>query len=101
MDWIPVLVALAVGFLLGIGAAFMLRIVQGRTSRDLAEELFRESEAQRKASIDAVVENMKASFGSLSLDALTKATDEFLKLAHAKLESEREVSGKDLMLVRV
>ena len=96
MDWVPLLVALAVGFLLGIGAAFMLRIVQARTSRDLAEALFRESEAQRKASVDAVVENVKASFGSLSLDALTKATDEFLKLAHAKLESEREVSVKEL-----
>jgi DNA recombination protein RmuC len=39
---------------------------------------------------------MKASFGSLSLDALSKSTEEFLKLAKAKLESEREVGVKEL-----
>lgn len=96
MDWMPVVVALVAGFLLGIGAAFVLRIVQAKASRELTEELFRESEAQRKASIDAVVEHVKASFGSLSLDALAKATDEFLKLAQSKLESERQAGVSEL-----
>ena len=96
MDWVPALVALIVGFVLGLGAAFLVRIVQSKTARELADELFRESEAQRKANIDAVVENVKASFGCLSLDALAKATEEFLKLAQSKLESEREVGVKEL-----
>lgn len=96
MDWVPTLVALIVGFVLGLGAAFFVRIVQSKTARELADELFRESEAQRKANIDAVVENVKASFGCLSLDALAKATEEFLKLAQSKLESEREVGVKEL-----
>jgi DNA recombination protein RmuC len=96
MDWVPALVALIVGFVLGLGAAFLVRIVQSKTARELAGELFRESEAQRKANIDAVVENVKASFGCLSLDALAKATEEFLKLAQSKLESEREVGVKEL-----
>jgi DNA recombination protein RmuC len=96
MDWVPALVALIVGFVLGLGAAFLVRIIQSKTGRELAGELFRESEAQRKANIDAVVENVKASFGCLSLDALAKATEEFLKLAQSKLESEREVGVKEL-----
>ena len=96
MDWVPALVALIVGFVLGLGAAFLVRIVQSKTARELADELFRESEAQRKANIDAVVENVKVSFGCLSLDALAKATEEFLKLAQSKLESEREVGVKEL-----
>jgi DNA recombination protein RmuC len=96
MDWVPTLVALIVGFVLGLGAAFFVRIVQSKTARELADELFRESEAQRKANIDAVVENVKASFGCLSLDALAKATEEFLKLAQSKLESERELGVKEL-----
>ena len=96
MDWVPALVALIVGFILGLGAAFLVRIVQSKTARELADELFRESEAQRKANIDAVVENVKVSFGCLSLDALAKATEEFLKLAQSKLESEREVGVKEL-----
>ncbi|MGD0235444.1 MAG: DNA recombination protein RmuC [Syntrophorhabdales bacterium] len=96
MDWILAVVSLVAGFILGLGAAFLLRIVHTKTARELAGELFRESEAQRKANIDAVVENVKATFGSLSLDALAKSTEEFLKLAHQKLESEREVGAKEL-----
>lgn len=96
MAWISVLVALVIGFLLGLGAALLLRLIQGKTARRLAEELFQESEEQRKASIDAILENMKATFGNLSLDALSKSTEEFLKLAKARLELERETSLKEL-----
>ncbi len=96
MDWLLAVVSLVAGFILGLGAAFLLRIVEAKTARELAGELFRESEIQRKANIDAVVENVKATFGSLSLDALAKSTEEFLKLAHQKLESEREVGAKEL-----
>ena len=96
MSWIPVIIALLTGFVLGLAVAFALRLIHARTGKDLAEELFRESEAQRKANIEAIIENMKASFGSLSLDALAKSTEEFMKLAKAKLESEREVSAKEL-----
>ena len=96
MDWIEIVIALFSGFILGLAAAFVLRLIQGKTARELADELFRESEAQRKANIAAVIENVKASFGSLSLDALTKSTQEFLKLAKAKLEYEREISSKEM-----
>ena len=96
MNWLLILISLVAGFVLGLGAAFILRIVQSKTARELADELFRENEAQRKAQVDAVVENVKASFGSLSLDALSKSTEEFLKLAKARLDSEREVSVKEL-----
>ena len=96
MSWIPVIIALLTGFVLGLAVAFALRLIHARTGKDLAEELFRESEAQRKANIEAIIENMKASFGSLSLDALAKSTEEFMKLARAKLESEREVNVKEL-----
>ena len=66
MTWISVLVALVIGFVLGLGAALLLRLIQGKTARRLAQELFQESEEQRKASIDAILENMKATFGLLS-----------------------------------
>ena len=96
MSWIPILMAIFAGFVLGLAVAFALRLIQAKTAKELANELFRESEAQRKANIDAVIENVKANFGSLSLDALSKSTEEFLKLAKAKLESEREISTKEL-----
>lgn len=92
MNGIPVWSALAagllVGFIVGVAAAWALRLLQTRqtrTAKELAEELFREHEA-----------HMKASFGSLSLEALSRSTEEFLKLAKATLDSEREVGAKDL-----
>ncbi len=96
MDWLSALIGMTIGFVLGLLAALLLRLIQGKTAKELAEELFRESETQRKANIDSVIENIKASFGGLSLDALSKSTEEFLKLAKARLESEREISLKEL-----
>ena len=96
MNWLSALTGMAIGFVLGLLAALLLRLIQGKTAKELAEELFRESETQRKANIDSVIENIKASFGGLSLDALSKSTEEFLKLAKARLESEREISLKEL-----
>ncbi|OIP64992.1 MAG: DNA recombination protein RmuC [Nitrospirae bacterium CG_4_9_14_3_um_filter_53_35] len=96
MNWAPVLIALLAGFIIGLVVAFALKLIQAKTAKELAGELFRESETQRKADVDAVIENVKASFGSLSLDALSKSTEEFLKLSKVTLESEREGNIKDL-----
>jgi DNA recombination protein RmuC len=84
------------GFVLGLATAWILRLFQTKNAKELADELFQESEAKRKLDLEAVLGHVKASFGSLSLDALSKSTEEFLKLAKAKLDSEREVSEKDL-----
>jgi len=96
MPVITLLFVFVAGFVLGIAAALILRMVRTKTAKELAEELFQESEARRKLDLEAVMDHVRASFGSLSLDALSKSTEEFLKLAKAKLDSEREVSEKDL-----
>ena len=96
MNLLFTLIGLAIGFVLGLLAALLLRLIQGKTAKELAEELLHESDAQKKANIDLIIENIKARFGSLSLDVLSKSTKEFLKLAKARLESEREVSLKEL-----
>jgi len=96
VDWLSTLIGLIIGFGLGLVAALLLRFIQGKTAKELAEELFHETEAHKKADLDTIVENIKASFGSLSLEALSKSTEEFLKLAKARLESEREIGFKEL-----
>ncbi|MDZ7333452.1 MAG: DNA recombination protein RmuC [candidate division KSB1 bacterium] len=90
------IISFVAGFFLALVAALVLRIIQGRTAQELAAELFRESEMQRRANIELIIENLKANFGNLSLEALSRSTEEFLKLARARLESEREVSIKEL-----
>lgn len=96
MDWIPNIVALVIGFALGLGVAFTLRVIQSKTAKQMVKEIYQESENERKESLDALVQRMKDSFGSLSLEALSKSTDEFLKLAKEKLGSEREMTTKEL-----
>jgi DNA recombination protein RmuC len=95
MDWFIALALLA-GIVVGLVAAILLKKRQEKAVRVLAEELLRAGEAQRQASLETVVKNMEASFGRLSLDALSKSTEEFLKLAKAKLDSERDVGAKEL-----
>jgi DNA recombination protein RmuC len=95
-NWLPILIALVLGILIGFGLALILRVIQAKTGKELAEELYAESEGQRRENLNTVIENIKASFGSLSLDALSKSTEEFLKLAKATLEPERETTVKEL-----
>jgi len=89
-DAILIVLVFVVGFIGGLAVALFLRLVQAKTAKELAEELFRESDVQRQANMDAVIKNIEARFGNLSLAALSKSTEEFLKLAQSKLESERE-----------
>jgi DNA recombination protein RmuC len=96
MTYWPLVAALLVGFALGLSVALLLRIIQAKTAKELAAELFDESEKQTKAGMDTVLADLKASFGSLSFDALQKSTEEFLKLAKSRLDVERESTVQDL-----
>ncbi len=96
MSWLPAFLGLVIGLVIGILVALLLRIIQGKATKEFAEELFRESEVQKSKYVDTIIENLKATFGALSLDALSKSTEEFLKLAKARLESEREIGSKEL-----
>lgn len=73
MSWIAILGILAAVVVIGLVAILTLRFLHTRTAKDLAEE-------------------MKASFGSLSLEALSK----FLDIAKARLDSDRAASAQEL-----
>lgn len=73
MSWIAILGILAAAVVIGLVAILTLRFLHTRTAKDLAEE-------------------MKASFGSLSLEALSK----FLDIAKARLDSDRAASAQEL-----
>ena len=96
MDWASAFIGLIIGFGVGLVVALLFRFMHGKTAKELAEELLLETATQKKADMDAVIENIKQSFGNLSLEALSKSTEEFLKLAKTRLESEREIGSKEL-----
>ena len=94
--WMPILLTLMAGIALGLAVALALRLLRAKSAKELAQELLHESEAQRKAQLEAIIENVKASFGSLSMDALSKSADELTRIVKSKLESEREATTKEL-----
>lgn len=90
------ILTLIIGFALGLGAAFLLKIIHIRNARQIAEELYKESETQRRQQIDQVIESVKNVFGSLSLDALGKSAEQLTELAKEKLETQSQAGSKDL-----
>jgi len=87
---------IAIGFVLGLVTAFLFKWIKGKTLKELTQEAIRESEDQRKKDVETLIESIEASFGKLSLDALSKSTDELMKLAKTILTSERELGVKEL-----
>ncbi len=84
MNWLPIAMFI-LGFVLGgMIIAFILKLSQTQATKE------------NKATVDTVIENMKASFGSLSLDALKKSTEESIKLSKEILSKERELNVKEL-----
>lgn len=87
---------LLIGFMLGVALALLLRMGRERSARELAEEIYRANEARTSAQIMGLHDQMKSAFGALSLQALSRSTDEFIKLAQARLTSERDYTAQAL-----
>ena len=66
MELTSVIIALVTGIFIGFAAAYFFGFLHTKTANDLAREIFRESESLRKEDRDAVIDNVKASFGNLS-----------------------------------
>jgi len=56
MNWLSILIGGFIGFALGISFSLLLQFFQRKTGKELAEELFRENETQKKEQIDAILE---------------------------------------------
>ena len=96
MSWETVAGALIIGLAFGWAVAYVIILKQASSSREMAHEIFLKSEEQTKAQVDALLQGMRTSFSSLSMEALSKSTEEFLKLAKSRLESEREANSREL-----
>jgi len=83
------------GILVGLLLAFFLRFFHAKSAENLVGEMYLKTEEQRRSSVETVIENVKSTFLSLSRDALSRTSEEFLRLAKTKLETEREVSSKE------
>lgn len=84
------------GIILGVIIVVVINLIRSRETKRIAEELVNQAEHQKMQDLEAIIGRMKESFGALSLDALSKNTEEFLKLANERLSKQTESGEKDL-----
>jgi DNA recombination protein RmuC len=92
-----------VGVVFGALVVIILQLARKREARDLARELVCEAEAEKTQDLEVFLGRVKDSLGSMSLDALKKSSEEFLKLAESRLSlqtqsGEKELDGKKKLI---
>lgn len=96
MDWLVILLAVVIGLAIGVGVMLYVRRTQASEAQRLADEMYRQNEAARVAQTEALLATIKADFGDLSRTALSQSTEEFLKLANEKFDSQRSANVREL-----
>jgi len=84
------------GALFGALVVIVIQLTRRREARDIARELVNETEAEKVRDLEVFLGRVKDSLGSMSLDALKKTSEEFLKLADSKLNLQTQSGEKDL-----
>ena len=95
--------AFIAGVIFGAAVVFVVYALRRREAHELARELVSETEARKSHEIEGIIATLKNSFGVLSFDALSKNTQEFLKLANETLSiqtqaGERNLEGKKQLI---
>lgn len=87
-------------FLAGLisGAAFVWFIMnkQQKDARKLTEELITHTNEQKVRELENMLNHVKDAFGSLSMEALSKSTNEFLKLANKTFTDQSKINENKL-----
>lgn len=84
------------GGVFGAAIVLIIQMVKRKEAREIARELVSETESEKVKNLDDFLGRVKDSLGSLSLDALKKASEEFMKLAGSVLSQQTQSGEKDL-----
>jgi len=84
------------GFIFGLLIVLLIFWLRKKEAKAIAEELVAQSENQKTQDLEILLNKVKDSFGALSLDALSKNTGEFLKLANESLSKQTQSGEKEL-----
>jgi DNA recombination protein RmuC len=90
------LLGLAIGIIAGLALAFIFKMTRVKSTKELAEELYQRNEAERLAATNILIENLKASFGNISLTSLNQANEQLITLAKSRLETVTQAGTQDL-----
>ena len=84
------------GLVLGGLAVFFIMQRQQKTIKRVTEELLQKNMQDRIAEYERLMNQLRDSFGSLSMEALSKNTDHFLKLAKEVFSDQTRMNAKTL-----
>lgn len=84
------------GVILGALGVYYFKRENGRTAEIMAAEVFAKAEEERRRQMEAMSDLLKAQFGELSLKALSRNTEDFLKLAESRFSGESQKHGQEL-----
>jgi DNA recombination protein RmuC len=90
------LVVFIIGVIFGAGIVLIINWLRRREAQAIAQELISQVESQKIQDLEILINRIKESFGSLSLVALSKNTEEFLKLANETLSKQMQMGEKEL-----
>lgn len=89
-------IAFVIGILVGAAAVLVVDWVKKREAKAVAQELLAQTQAEKLADLNAIIDNLKVSFDALSLNALSRNADQFMKLAQQTLAVQTQTGGKEL-----
>jgi len=93
MEYLAVVI---IGMFLGASIVLIINWLRRREAQAIARELISQTESQKVQDLEALINRIKESFGALSLEALSKNTEEFLKLANETLSKQTQMGEKEL-----
>jgi DNA recombination protein RmuC len=93
MDTVP---ALIIGVLAGASVALAIGYLYVRHTRSLAERMLAADSEQRAREVQVLLDRVKDAFGALSLEALSRNNNEFLRLANETLARQTVAGVKEL-----
>ncbi|MCR4409934.1 MAG: DNA recombination protein RmuC [Candidatus Saccharicenans sp.] len=97
------IIAFVLGAIFGALLVLLVNYLQKQRARELAQELVNQTQQQKMQELEMLLGRVKDAFGSLSMDALKRNTEEFLKVANEVLgrqtrTGELELEGKKKLI---
>jgi DNA recombination protein RmuC len=84
------------GVIFGAVVVIIVNWFRRREAKTIAQELITQAEFQKVQDLEGIINRVKESFGALSMDALSRNTGEFLKLAKETFSKQTELGEKEL-----
>ncbi|MGF1477685.1 MAG: DNA recombination protein RmuC [Geminicoccaceae bacterium] len=92
-------IAFFLGLVLGVLVTLLFARGQERRAEALAEALFEASEDRHRSVSEAMIQNVKATFGDLSLDALNRSSETLVQMAGQNLDAKKALIDEQLRRV--